>query len=427
MGNDRANFTSKKAKQPASGISARSGSEPLISEGLVDTRPEALTQMKLQHMADQSHQVKNLWDFQEIADKGQQPAGPGVLQRQAVIQRDEWDLMDLEDKGSQEKSKFNSITKSLFDTLGEKTGKEGIARLGSVHTRLELVKEALTDRNPARLQDALTALRRQFKDGSPPYMYIEKRLMELKANSQAAMNTMAAYHNLRKTGAAAPPKEADHLAQMRAYILSAKDAYMAHDYQTAHNLLFDNTVAKSFGFRVDIIYGKDSKKNWIWYGDTKDLIDKAMPVLERAMAFHTDGDEKISLPYILPIKGGPPPGNYLDFPELARVAIPVYLEEWMHKMQYRMRQDKGISEDQGSGPMAGTGQFWSQNTADFAAHAQKTLGPDASKNSTMVYNEIDILAAFHDWGFPVEELGTVGGAVPRYQGREQFWAWLHGV
>lgn len=354
---------------------------------------------------------------------------PPTVQLQAAsppIQREEWDLKELHDKGSQKSGKLNSIGKGMMDSLASKVGKEKVGLLGSVHTRLDMVKDALVSRDAEALRKALVALKKQFQSGSPADSYLQQRITELQQNEEATMNTMAAYHNLRKTGNAAPAPEAKNLALLRAHIHKARDAYLSGDYQKAHNLLMDNDVASANGFRIDIINGPKSKKNWVWFNTEKDLISQSMPSLEKAMAWHEKGNEKIMLPLIVPKKTNASE-NYLDYPELAKMAIPVYLEEWMHKMQKRMREDQGIPEDKLKG--GGTGAFWSQNTTDFKAQSEQAAKGDPNIEAgdmEMNYNEIDILATFHDWGFPVEALGTVGGDVPRYQGREKFWAWLHG-
>lgn len=358
---------------------------------------------------------------------GKSIAAPAVQLHATPIQREEWDLKVLYDKDSQKSGKANSSSKSVFDTLASKVGSSAVARLGSVHTRLDLVKEALVGRDPVALRKAMEALQRQFESGTPPHTYLATRLLELSRNQEAAMNTMAAYHNLRKTGPGAPAPEAANLAELRGHILAARDAYLAGNYPLANAMLMDNGMAQRHNFTINNFGGQGNKKNYIWFGTIKDLISQAMPRLMKAMAMHTEGSEEVKLPYIIPKKMGES-DNYFDYPDLAKLAIPIYLEEWMHKMQKRMREDQGLSEDYLTG--GGTGAFWSQNTTDFKTKAEAVakVGPDYdASNRHMNYNEIDILAAFHDWGFPVEALGTVGGDEPRYQGREQFWDWLHGV
>jgi len=135
-----------------------------------------------------------------------------------------------------------------------------LKRFGSVTTRLGMVKEALEKRDADALAKALETLKGQFNEGTPPHEYVMMRLGELKANKQAALNTMLAYHNMGDTASKPDPQTTALTAQLKAHIMAAKNAYLSGNYQGAHNALFDTAAARSFGFRINVIGGPDAKK-----------------------------------------------------------------------------------------------------------------------------------------------------------------------
>jgi hypothetical protein len=94
-----------------------------------------------------------------------------------------------------------------------------------------------------------------------------------------------------------------------------------------------------------------------------------------------------------------------EMPNVAEQIIPIKLEEWMHQLQYGL--GRPISSY--------TGRYleYKGTTQWFQRPGSKYLDHDVA--------EIDILAAFREWGMPVEKLGTVSNHPDQ---REPFDEWF---
>ncbi|GLR17007.1 eCIS core domain-containing protein [Portibacter lacus] len=373
------------------------------------------------------------------------------LSQLKIIQKQDWDLTEFNSKQDQKKSKFNSFVKGASDKIGGKAAK----KFGSVSSKIQQLKDGLETQDLRLIVNSLESLLNQFNTGSPPYIYISQRLGEFSDDPEQALANMIEHHKV-KASTAPPPSsaassssstssnptseskstttvdkgkdvkeeintgeswEADKINEMRSYIISAKDAYQNGQYEEAHSLLSSQDYAANFGF--NIIGISQSGRNYIWYNSLQELINKSMSKVMKAMAF----ENKIKLPFVIPMNMQEDDENrksqFYEIPELAKLIIPVYLEEWMHMFQRRLREHHKL------GSLSSRKSFWSENTATFQDLTKSDYKDAQSADIAMNYNEIDILSQFHDWGFPVFELGTIKEPGNNYyKGREQFWNWL---
>jgi hypothetical protein len=96
-----------------------------------------------------------------------------------------------------------------------------------------------------------------------------------------------------------------------------------------------------------------------------------------------------------------PPVEWFQEPEVAAKVLPMHLEEYMHA--YQSKSNRFLS-------------------ADTEAFKRTGLLPDPADTGEVKganYDEIDVLAKLHNWGFNVEEIGYV----QRYKERVAYWEW----
>ncbi|MBZ4423134.1 hypothetical protein [Myxococcus sp. RHSTA-1-4] len=183
-----------------------------------------------------------------------------------------------------------------------------------------------------------------------------------------------------------PAAQTERAQKLAERIFQAATAYKNGDYERAYTLL---TAPKNGLVKIS------SSLMMIKPGmSVEDVLD-----LARKKSFSSIEQHSITLlDFMLPPDGSAPLGQpFYENQKLAKRLLPIMLEEWMHQFQ---------NENQG---------FISPRTQRFADDAARAgLDLDAS-----TLREVDILATFHDWGFPVKKLGTVS----QYLERGLFEAW----
>ena len=184
--------------------------------------------------------------------------------------------------------------------------------------------------------------------------------------------------------------QAGKIKALRQQITLAASAYGKGDYEAAHARLTDAKFAQSMGFNLNTqnLFLRTDPATW----DPADLDSVVMQARMASMSWDT-GKIDIVDAGLMPKEGR---GDYKTLPELpvlAQQLLPIMLEEWMHQLQ-RL-----------------TGQPVSKLSE---AYCQDKGIPWSSG-----LHEMDIQAAFREWGYPVEKLGTVHA----YRERGQFEDW----
>jgi hypothetical protein len=176
---------------------------------------------------------------------------------------------------------------------------------------------------------------------------------------------------------------------LRERIQEAVDKYKAGKYEEVERLLTDQEFAKSVGLRLDRhtailrVHPKDL---------TKEQIDEITSTMRmRGMSYKGGKVELCTLP--ISVVDASNPVSTACIPELGKQLTPIMLEEWMHQLQYA------------------TSQPVSKLTLQYLKEHNLKWGEN--------YHELDIIAAFYEWGFPVSDIGTASA----YPERQAFAEW----
>ncbi|WP_269633465.1 eCIS core domain-containing protein [Pelomonas sp. BJYL3] len=190
-------------------------------------------------------------------------------------------------------------------------------------------------------------------------------------------------------GGAADPAAAAHLPALQQLIQNVRADIQAGNHQAAANALSDrrSAVLGSLGLRLDLQLSNAT---------AADMVDT---VAERNMYFPVDRRIRIVMPATF--------ADHLatfwtDDAALSRKILFMALEEYMHAYQ-------NLSSS-----------FFSPSTSEYkgtdrAQQAVTAAGGPAAYD----FDEIDVMAAYHDWGEDVQALDYVN----RYQERQDFHQW----
>lgn len=165
---------------------------------------------------------------------------------------------------------------------------------------------------------------------------------------------------------------------LRAHLDRAVSAYRAGNYRAVHQLLTDQATATRLGMHLNIQHMFLSNDPSTF---SKEELE-SLVTTARAMSMSWDGGkvDMVSAGHFRFTEGAPSSKELHELPVLAKQLYPIMLEEWMHQLQrFSGRPVSKLTEDY----MKSTGAKWE------ALH------------------EMDIQAAFREWRFPVDEIGTV--------------------
>jgi hypothetical protein len=119
--------------------------------------------------------------------------------------------------------------------------------------------------------------------------------------------------------------------------------------------------------------------------------EEAMVVVKKAIHSRSFAkDDKVILHYVIPEDA------WLQYPNVARKVLYIYLEEYIHIYQSR------------------SGKFISKNTENFILS-----NPNFELQPSDLYDEMDIVAILLDWGINLQNIGML----ERYESREKYWEW----
>ncbi|MFO0726123.1 MAG: hypothetical protein U1E65_20235 [Myxococcota bacterium] len=167
---------------------------------------------------------------------------------------------------------------------------------------------------------------------------------------------------------------------LRAHLDKAVSAYNRGDFPAVEKLLTDQSMASRLGLslKIDSMFFREDPATF-----TKAELDSVvLNARASSMSWDTGKVDIINAGLLkAPVEGQLPEMKSLgEMPVLAKQLLPIMLEEWMHQLQ--RLSGKPVSKLT-EAYMASTGAKWD------ALH------------------EMDIQAAFREWRFPVDEIGTV--------------------
>ena len=180
---------------------------------------------------------------------------------------------------------------------------------------------------------------------------------------------------------------------LRAHLDRAVSAYRAGNYRAVNQLLTDQATAARLGMHLNIQHMFLSNDPATF---SKEELD-SLVTTARAMSMSWDGGkvDLVSAGFFRFSEGTPSSKELHELPVLAKQLYPIMLEEWMHQLQrFSGKPVSRLTEEY----MKATGARWE------ALH------------------EMDIQAAFREWRFPVDEIGTVHA----YPERGAFERWYQG-
>jgi hypothetical protein len=193
---------------------------------------------------------------------------------------------------------------------------------------------------------------------------------------------------VRKEPELAPLAESNPRA-LKGFIDGVKDLILGRRYKEAYQMLTDRGNAYKLG--VDLLLDKQLVR----LGDKSSYGVVVEKIAKSNMSF--PDTRKIRLMTIV-VMGSDDAKDISDYPELAEQILPMYLEEYMHQYQSQ------------------TGTFFSETTEVF----KKTSGIEIDPFDPPDFDEVDVMAKLHEWGFDVEKIDYVH----RYQERAEYWKWL---
>jgi hypothetical protein len=170
-----------------------------------------------------------------------------------------------------------------------------------------------------------------------------------------------------------------YVRALRPRIQEAVAAYQAGDYQKVRQLLTDAKFAAKIGLRLDV-------KTIIINEEPRQLSQQeidSFTTMARLYSWSSLDRKKAELvafdAFLVP-KDGSAPTTWGDVPALSKQLTPIMLEEWMHQMQNA------------------SGRPISKLTSQYLKENGLKWSPE--------YYEMDIIASFYEWGFPVGDIGT---------------------
>ncbi len=177
-------------------------------------------------------------------------------------------------------------------------------------------------------------------------------------------------------------------AALHAHLKAAVTAFQRRDFAEVERLLTDNDAADACGVRLNT-------QNILMRNDPSTLsrgtINSMILQIRSASMSWEDGKVDIVVPMAM---SSGDDFRQLEMPDHIReLYTPILMEEWMHQLQRR------------------TGQPCSKLTTEYME--------DKGIESFGGLHELDILAAFYEWGMEPKRLGTVG----YYQERLDFDEW----
>lgn len=179
-------------------------------------------------------------------------------------------------------------------------------------------------------------------------------------------------------GATAELSNAEKTKALRAHLDRAVSAYRAGNYRAVGQLLTDQATAGRLGMHLNIQHMFLSADPSTF---SKEELD-GLVTTARAMSMSWDSGkvDLVSAGFFRFSEGAPSSKELHELPVLAKQLYPIMLEEWMHQLQrFSGKPVSKLTEEY----MKSTGAKWE------ALH------------------EMDIQAAFREWRFPVDEIGTV--------------------
>lgn len=267
------------------------------------------------------------------------------------------------------------------------TGRTDRARLGS---RLKQITDQLARIDPRAVDPAAAGRIRALLEGLGADGGKDDRraLLDRLRGWLSPEAGGAAAGGVASVGGAKPSAAASAL---KTHIYAAAEAYGRGDYAEAHRRLTDKTFAESLGLSLNPqhLLLRSDPASWA----QEDLDSVVMQARMSSMSWDT-GKIDIVDAGLFQMKGEQVRSASLpEMPVLARQLLPIMLEEWMHQLQ-RL-----------------TGEPVSQLSRAYC----QAKGLEWSS----ALHELDIQAAFREWGYPVEALGTVHA----YPERGEFEAW----
>jgi hypothetical protein len=196
------------------------------------------------------------------------------------------------------------------------------------------------------------------------------------------VSSIAMHPALPPEGAGATPPDPAYAQALQSRIDEAVAAYKAGDYRRVQQLLTDEEFARSIGLSLDV-------GGIIMKEDPHTLTEQQLDDLARATG--RSSWSGTSGPYISPRKltlctcpvgwnDQSEPVDGASVPALGKRLTPFMLEEWIHQAQ------------------KASGRPVSKLTSQYLAEHRLRWGPE--------HYEMDVIAAFYEWGFPVGEIGT---------------------
>jgi hypothetical protein len=170
----------------------------------------------------------------------------------------------------------------------------------------------------------------------------------------------------------------ERLKEMEVWLNNVSRQILSKDYEGAYDQLIGDELSKKwFGVHVTIA----------------SRLDRRSAEAHARGNRYEQGSNQIFL--------FSPPSEWFKKPEEAERVLPMHLEEYMHAYQSK------------------SNRFLSTDTEAFKRTGKVPDPADAGEVKGANYDEIDVLAKLHDWGFKVDDIGYVD----RYNERKAYWEW----
>jgi hypothetical protein len=205
-----------------------------------------------------------------------------------------------------------------------------------------------------------------------------------------SLATSVAMRKQRLASEEARMPEPEYARGLKPRIQQAVDAYQKGDYQAAQQLLTDREYAARIGVRLDVkAIGVNRDPNAL----TPDELDAITTAARTNSMSWTDKKVEVVDAFFVPQEGATTAKTSGDVRAVAKQLTPIMLEEWMHQMQNA------------------SGKPISNLTSQYLKEKGLAWSPE--------HHEMDIIASFYEWGFPVDDIGTVHA----YPERKAFQDW----
>ena len=287
---------------------------------------------------------------------------------------------------------LDAITAKLEKARGKLPTKQERTR---VESRLRQVARTL-ERVGAGDPDATRALQACLQEldgfgGGLDLSALKTKLMSFLGLGSKKPDGAPAPRRASGAGAVRAPKtDAERATLLRGHIEGAVADYNRGDYGAVRKRLTDSAFAHSLGLSL--------KASSLFFScDPSDLtpedIESAVLSIRMSSMSYSSGKIEIVDANFLPKDiAAAEAGELGEHPELSKKVLPIMLEEWMHQLQ--RLEGKPVSKLT-EAYIEDTGIGWGG------------------------LHEMDIQAAFREWDFPVDDLGTAHA----YSERRDFEAW----